>query len=186
VTEAPRTPIEDRILQATLGVIGRRGVRRLSMGEVSEAAGISRTTLYRYFDNKESLLHAVARYDLERFATGLEEALDLVEEGRERLDVVIRYIVDYIEGHPASGLAESEPGFVIAYIQELLPELRGILRKHLADTLEESAVVRDGVLGPDALVDVMVRLQATVWLLPTRERSHLVSAMRWLAASGSC
>ena len=184
MTEAPRTPVEDRILRAALAVIGRRGVRRLAMGEVSDAAGISRTTLYRYFDNKESLLDAVARYDLDRFAAGLEEGLAGVEVGPERLDVVMRYVVDYIEGHPAAGLAESEPGFVIAYVQALLPELREILRKHLEGTLEEAGVVSAGVLEPDSLVDVLVRLQSTVWLVPAQERTHLVAAMRWLAAPG--
>ncbi len=185
MTEVPRSSVEDKILQSALGVVGRRGVRRLAMGEVSDAAGVSRTTLYRYFANKERLLDAVAHYDLERFRAGLEEALDGVDVGAERLEVVMHYVVGYIEGHPAAGLAESEPGFVIAYLRELLPELREILRKHLSGTLEEAGVVAAGVLEPDSLVDVLVRLQATVWLMPSPERTHLVSAMRWLAAPGT-
>ena len=40
------TPTEERILTAALGLIGRRGVRRLGMREISEAAGVSRGTLY--------------------------------------------------------------------------------------------------------------------------------------------
>ena len=51
---------EDRILRATLRLLGRRGVKRLGMQEVSEAAGVSRATLYRYFPSKDRLMDAVA------------------------------------------------------------------------------------------------------------------------------
>ena len=65
---------EERIVQAALRVVSRRGVRHLSMAEVSEAAEVSRTTLYRYFATKEKLLDSVAAYDLQRFSDGLDKA----------------------------------------------------------------------------------------------------------------
>ena len=66
---------EERILTAGLELIGRRGVRRLGMRELAEAAGVSRGTLYRYFPSKEHVLAAAAAFDGQRFTDGLDAAL---------------------------------------------------------------------------------------------------------------
>src|SRR5271154_6251827 len=68
-------PTEERILTAALALIGRRGVRRLGMREISEAAGVSRGTLYRYSPSKEHVLAGAADFDERRFTTGLDEVL---------------------------------------------------------------------------------------------------------------
>ena len=68
-------PTEERILVAALGLIGRRGVRRLGMQEIAESAGVSRGTLYRYFPSKDQVLAAAAAYDERRFSSGLDAAL---------------------------------------------------------------------------------------------------------------
>src|ERR1700733_16054222 len=76
---------EERILRATLRLVGRRGVKRLGMQEVSEAAGVSRATLYRYFPSKERLIDAVAIFDEQTFAEGLATSLALVEDPSDRI-----------------------------------------------------------------------------------------------------
>ena len=83
-TEAARelSPTEERILVAALGLIGRRGVRRLGMQEIAEAAGVSRGTLYRYFPSKEQVLTAAAAYDERRFSDGVDRLLAAAFERR--------------------------------------------------------------------------------------------------------
>src|SRR6516225_1724662 len=85
-TDATRTfnPTEERILTAALTLIGHRGVRRLGMQEISEAAGVSRGTLYRYFPSKVHVIAAAADYDEARFGAGLDSALAEAGDG-ERL-----------------------------------------------------------------------------------------------------
>lgn len=48
----------DRILEAASVVFSRDGIRGARMGKIADVAGCSRATLYRYFPNKEALLHA--------------------------------------------------------------------------------------------------------------------------------
>jgi AcrR family transcriptional regulator len=62
----------DRILEAAGGVFERDGIRGARMSKIAEAAGCARATLYRYFPNKEVLLHAY----MARVATGFREVLD--------------------------------------------------------------------------------------------------------------
>src|SRR5271156_3060439 len=73
--DRPFGPTQERILLASLGLIGRRGVRRLGMQEIAEAAGVSRGTLYRYFPSKDHVLAAAADYDAQRFSDGLDAGL---------------------------------------------------------------------------------------------------------------
>src|SRR5580693_6413974 len=104
-------PTEERILSATLRLIARRGVKRLGMQEISEAAGVSRGTLYRYFPSKDHVLVAAAAYDERRFTDGLAAALASVDDGpansAERIRTFIAFAFDYIANHPSRALFES-------------------------------------------------------------------------------
>lgn len=55
----------DRILDAAGELFASQGVVRTNMGDVARAAGCSRATLYRYFENRDALriafVHRVAR-----------------------------------------------------------------------------------------------------------------------------
>src|SRR5262245_50757372 len=84
----------DRILEATLDVLGRSGPRKLSLSDVAAAAGVSRPTLYRWFPTKEALLEAFGRYEQRKYDAGIAAAVEGLE-GEARLDAVLRFIVDF-------------------------------------------------------------------------------------------
>lgn len=65
----------ERILEAASGVFSRDGIRNARMGKIAEAAGCSRATLYRYFPNKEALLHAYMLHIARDFRTILSDRL---------------------------------------------------------------------------------------------------------------
>src|SRR3984957_12758224 len=90
---------EERILTAGLDLIGRRGVRRLGMREIAEAAGVSRGTLYRYFPSKDHVLAAAAAYAAQRFPTGLDEVLAAASTPEERVASFMAYAFDFIRSH---------------------------------------------------------------------------------------
>src|SRR4030042_1864255 len=47
-----------RILLPARELLAARGIRRVSMDDVAEAAGVTRVTVYRYFGDRESLVRA--------------------------------------------------------------------------------------------------------------------------------
>ena len=51
-----------KIAAAGYDVISKYGIRRATMGDVAEAAGVSRQTVYNIFPNREALLIGVVRY----------------------------------------------------------------------------------------------------------------------------
>lgn len=50
----------DRIVKAGFGIFAERGIEAVQMAEVAEAAGVGRTTLFRYFPTKTELVVAIA------------------------------------------------------------------------------------------------------------------------------
>ncbi len=176
-------PTEERILTATLGLIGRRGVRRLAMQEISEAAGVSRGTLYRYFPSKDLVLAAAADFDEARFGAGLDQALAAVADDG-RMAAFLSYAFDFIRTHPARSLFESEPGFVLGYLLDRLPNLRRELVVRLGPEVDVLPVVREGRLTREEVADLVVRLfaRAGSFPKPTTARSCARSNARWRCA----
>jgi AcrR family transcriptional regulator len=171
------SPTEERILTAGLTLIGRRGVRRLGMREIAETAGVSRGTLYRYFPSKDHVLAAAAEYDGQRFSDGLDEVLAAAATPEERVTSFMAYAFDFIRSHPCRPLFESEPGFVMSYLLDHLPELRAELVLRLGDALDSVPAVAAGTLGREELADVIVRLFASSWIIPETDDASLVQSV---------
>jgi AcrR family transcriptional regulator len=168
---------EDRILRATLRLVGRRGVKRLGMQEVSEAAGVSRATLYRYFPSKDNLMDAVAIFDERTFAEGLAAALAVVEDPPDRIVTFVAFAFDYIRTHPARTLFETEPEFVLGYLLAHLPKLQGAFLAQLGDAVDAAPAVTSGSLSREQLVDVVVRLFASSFIIPEPDDRALVQSV---------
>jgi AcrR family transcriptional regulator len=168
---------EERILSATLRLMGRRGVKRLGMQEVSEAAGVSRGTLYRYFPSKERLIDAVAIFDERTFTEGLATRLAAQDDPAERIGTFVAFAFDYIRTHPARTLFETEPGFVLGYLLTHLPKLQTALLAQLGEALDTVPAVASGRLSREQLVDVVVRLFASSFIIPESDDRALVQSV---------
>lgn len=64
VAEPPRGPLRayayrSRILQAAMGVFQERGLKSTTVEDILRASNVSRRTFYRFFDNKEAVLHSI-------------------------------------------------------------------------------------------------------------------------------
>ncbi len=171
------SPTEERILTAALALIGRRGVKRLGMQEIAESAGVSRGTLYRYFPSKDQVLVAAAAYDERRFSMGLDEVLAVTRAPEEQIGAFMAYAFDFIRSHPCRPLFESEPEFVMGYLLEHLPSLRGELVRRLGHAFDTVPAVAAGALDREQLVDVVVRLFAASWIIPESDDASLVQSI---------
>lgn len=179
-TSAPErafSATEVRILSAALDLVGRRGVRRLAMQEISEVAGVSRATLYRYFPSKEDVLDAAADFDEQRYRMGLDDVLAAALGSQERIAAFMAYSFSFIRSHSARSLFESEPGYVLGYLLDHLPSLREELVGRLGDDLDTVPAVAAGDLGREQLADLIVRLFAASWIVPESDDASLVQSV---------
>ena len=132
VTETD-TSTRQRILAATAEVLGRNGKTKLSLSEVAAQAGVSRPTLYRWFASKEELLSAFSSYERQVFESGLVKATAGLT-GADRLDAVLRFIVEYQHSYSGVRMVDVEPEHTIAQFGGVIPEMRAGLERHLART----------------------------------------------------
>lgn len=69
----------DEILAAALRVFGEQGFSRARLEDVAHEAGVSKGTLYRYFDSKETLFRAMVRKYIVSRLTAFQATLDTSE-----------------------------------------------------------------------------------------------------------
>ena len=65
----------ERILEAARSLFGSRGFDAVTMGEVAEAAGVSRATVFNHFGSKVALVEAITENVFAYWAEMLENAL---------------------------------------------------------------------------------------------------------------
>jgi AcrR family transcriptional regulator len=97
--DAHRRAVGDAILAATAELVGRDGLRAVTMAQVADRAGIGRATLYKYFPDLDAIL--VAWH--ERQLQGHLEQLAALSRGQgsagERLESVLCFYASVQHAH---------------------------------------------------------------------------------------
>jgi AcrR family transcriptional regulator len=73
-TQARANASVNAILQATVQVLLKEGLARITTKRIAARAGVSVGTLYQYFPNKNSLLYVLYRQRLDSFAVNFQQA----------------------------------------------------------------------------------------------------------------
>lgn len=135
---AHRARTRERIMAAVDALIRAEGINRVSMTDVADAAGLTRTALYNYFPDKSSLLLAfteqvngacVERYRRE-LPTGVSAA--------RRLSAFVRLQLENAMAHPRPTAAAPGTGPAPDSDQALADHAAPVQRL-LAEILEEGA-----------------------------------------------
>jgi AcrR family transcriptional regulator len=92
-----------RIIDAALELVDRHGPYQTSLSDVAEALGITRRTLYRYFDGTDELFGAVAEVALGSFVARIESiTADMAVA--DQLVEVVAHIIERLPAEPQLAL----------------------------------------------------------------------------------
>ena len=91
----------DRILDAAEELYTQRDPVSIGMNEIAAAAGCSRATLYRYFENREALRTAYVHREAYRLSREIKRRIDGVDDPRERLIASIAVTLRMVRESPA-------------------------------------------------------------------------------------
>jgi AcrR family transcriptional regulator len=117
----------DRILDAAEELYTQRDPASIGMNEIARAAGCSRATLYRYFENREALRTAYVHREAYRLSRVIKRQIHGVDDPRERLIASIAVTLRMVRASPAlaSWFAVTRPplGGAIAEQSEVIRAL---------------------------------------------------------------
>jgi AcrR family transcriptional regulator len=101
----------DRILDAAAELYTQRDSDSIGMNEIAKAAGCSRATLYRYFDNREALRTAYIHRETHRLGRAIAQHIGGIADPQERLVASIAVTLRMVRANPAlaSWFATSRP-----------------------------------------------------------------------------
>jgi AcrR family transcriptional regulator len=168
----PNATVE-RILDGALRALGRHGLKRLSMGDVSEEAGVSRGTVYRYFTNREQLLEAVGHHVQHGFEVGIERAVADSPDVAGRVQAVLEFFAEYTKRPEIQRLYELQPTFVLNYLRRELPHFVQKTDEVLRPAFEEAELVRRGAIDAAFMSELVQRVMMSNHLLPGTDPSVL-------------
>jgi AcrR family transcriptional regulator len=167
-----------RILDGAMAAIARHGLSKLGMSDVSQSAGVSRGTLYRYFPSREELLRNLAVFEGQRFQERVATALRVAPPDVSRLEVALQLVTRYGREHPAiQRVIETEQAFVLDYLRAEFPALRAVTGSFLAPLLAQAEPVQEGLATTDQLVDWFTRMMISAVLFPDPDPDHMAHSL---------
>ncbi|HWE99342.1 MAG TPA: TetR/AcrR family transcriptional regulator [Caulobacteraceae bacterium] len=167
-----RDEAEQRLLATAIRLVGERGLERITLAEVGEAAGYSRGLPAHYFGGKEGLVVALARHLIEGFGRALERT-ERHRPGLERLLGLTAFYLDSAGKDPARTRALFVllgEGLTNALVTESLAELNARSAKAIEKNLRAAVAageVRSDIDATSQALLILAALRGTVgfWLL---------------------
>ena len=137
---AHRARTRERILDAVDTLTRARGIDRVSMTDVANAAGITRTALYNYFPDKPALLLAFTEQVNAAFVERYRRELPSGVSAARRLSAFVRLQLEGIVAHPHPPAAELGASLGPDAYQALASHVAPMQRL-LTEILDEGAVL---------------------------------------------
>jgi AcrR family transcriptional regulator len=159
-----RDEAEQRLLAAAVRLVGERGLERITLAEVGEAAGYSRGLPAHYFGGKDGLVVALASHLVESFGRALEQS----EDHRPGLDRLLGMVGFYL-GSAGRTPAATRALFVLlgeGLSNALVTERLAQLNARSAKAIEMN--LRAGIAAGDVRKDVDAKSQALLILASLR------------------
>ncbi|WP_455353968.1 TetR/AcrR family transcriptional regulator [Streptomyces sp. SYSU K217416] len=161
VNEELRRRSRERLLQATLDLVGERGYEATTLADIADRAGAARGLVSYYFPGKRQLLQSAVHRLMHRTLEAALEREPRTEDGRERLARAIDAILGLARDHPVlmrthmAGILQAE-GFVQCPEQQRLAELLRdtVARYGSADVDSDYPLLRALLMG--AVVAVLL------------------------------
>jgi AcrR family transcriptional regulator len=124
---------KNHIIKTATELFARYGLKKTTMDEIAENAGIAKGTIYIYFESKENLFVAIVNKEAEEYFQKLESVINSYANPEEKLKAFVHsffeIIFDYMNLYNVAFNTMSE-------INNLMPTLQSELEQYYARTNE--------------------------------------------------
>jgi AcrR family transcriptional regulator len=170
------------ILDAALVEFERHGFRRVALDDVARRAGVSRTTIYRRFSNRDDLVGAVIeRENVSLFSDIAAELKAAKPQSNIYVEAFTLSILRFRRHRVLNQMMQDEPALVLelahrhygAAIERMAAALQVIFPEGFADRIGASAV--------NDLADTILRYALMALLIPSVESLETADDIRAFA-----
>ena len=175
-------PSTEAILDAAVVEFESHGLRRVALDDVARRAGVSRTTIYRRFANKDELVAAVIeRENVSLFADIAAELKQAGPQANYYVEAFTLSILRFRRHRVLNRMLSDDPAVVLelarahypAAIERMADALREIFPAGFADRIGDAAV--------DELADTILRYAGMALLLPGAQPLNTADDIREFA-----
>ncbi|KUH82420.1 MULTISPECIES: TetR/AcrR family transcriptional regulator [unclassified Mycobacterium] len=176
------SPTTEAILDAAVIEFERHGVRRVALDDVARRAGVSRTTIYRRFANRDELVAAVIeRENIALFADIADEVKRVGPQSNYYVEAFTLSILKFRRHRVLYRMLTDEPALLLelarthyeAAIARMAAALRTIFGAGFTERIGEQAI--------EELADIVLRYAAMVLLLPSTQPLESADDIRTFA-----
>ena len=140
-------PVDDELAGAVLDAaadhLRRFGLARWSVDDVADAAGVGRTSVYRWFGSRDDLVHAVLARELRGTLVAVGRATAAVERFEDKAVEAALVCLTALEGSVVDHLLRNDPGAVLPLLTTGAAPLVALARAALAPQLLVAGVAAD-------------------------------------------
>lgn len=143
------TTTGDRIIHATLTLIGEHGLGAVTMSRVADAAGVARQTLYNHYGDIDSIVAAaIDRHNRESIDL-LEAALQIADSPTDKIEQMVRHFV-MVGAHARHALNLGSG--LSADVRVTLDIYQDAVEQHIREILEDGR--QSGDFRPDLTPEI--------------------------------
>ncbi len=163
VAENTKTPKYYEIISTARNLFWKHGIRRVTVEEICEEAGVSKMTFYRQFDNKIELAKTVLH---EIFEEGTQNYLSIMKQDTSFPEKVKKIILLKIEGSRKISeellvdIYKNQEPELIAFMNEAKKRSINMFLNDMATAQQEGWVRED--IKPEFIMYVLNKIQEMV------------------------
>lgn len=136
------------IVDATMTLVGERGLSDVSMAQVAKQAGIGRATLYKYFPGVEEIVAEHVLATVESHHRVLEEAIAGSDDPIGAIRACLSILLDYFgsDGHRSASTSVNPDQFspeVGREVHAAFARMHGLLTQLVVDAQRDGRLVDD-------------------------------------------
>lgn len=162
--------LRTRILDAAYEQFCRIGIRRSTMEDVARLAKVSRITVYRRFDTKDTLVEHVVRREFRRYFDRFLVDIEQADTAADRVVLGFVSSLRAIRDNPLiGGLIVTEPDLLVPSMMADGGQTLATVRQFVAGQLrrEQRAGHVSGDLDVDLVAEMMVRISTSFLAIPS-------------------
>jgi AcrR family transcriptional regulator len=152
-----------RILEKANEQFKRFGIRSVSMDDIAAQLGISKKTIYQYFEDKDTLVDAVMQEEEVRMHTDCSRCREASSDAVDEMFLAMDRILEQFSQMNPVVIYDLEKFYPVAYqrFQRMKNNyLYGVIRNNLLRGIEE------GYYRPELDVDIVTRYRLESMMLP--------------------